>query len=312
MVRPAAWPLTRIATAVGALGLALGIAAGATALVDTSGSDPSPAGTPTTIAPPTPAAPPLGTTAGTTTADTRPLVPAAAYAVFDVGSDCWMASVHGEETRPVGSLMKLLTARVVMDAGEPERVVTVPELHLSADESVIGLAPGETQRRDVLLRAMLIVSANDAATALAVDVAGSESAFVDLMNATADDLGLDATVAANPTGLDATGSGSSAHDLVVLADLLMGDESFRATVARTEAHLHGQTFPSTNQLLTTYQGATGIKTGTTTAAGPSVIASATRGDRSVIVAVLGATSPDARFADAATLLDWAFAHEPSC
>ncbi len=180
-MRPAAWPLTRIATAVGALGLALGIAAGATALVDTSGSDPSPAGTPTTIAPPTPAAPPLGTTAGTTTADTRPLVPAAAYAVFDVGSDCWMASVHGEETRPVGSLMKLLTARVVMDAGEPERVVTVPELHLSADESVIGLAPGETQRRDVLLRAMLIVSANDAATALAVDVAGSESAFVDLL-----------------------------------------------------------------------------------------------------------------------------------
>ena len=123
----------------------------------------------------------------------------------------------------VGSVMKLLTAYVVLQAGELDRVVTVPDLDVDISESAIGLYAGEQLPRDVLLRAMLIVSANDAARALAIDVGGSIDGFVDEMNAAAVELGLDNTVAANPIGLDAARAHSSARDMIELADRLMDD-----------------------------------------------------------------------------------------
>jgi D-alanyl-D-alanine carboxypeptidase (penicillin-binding protein 5/6) len=226
--------------------------------------------------------------------------------VYDVGSQRWIAEHEADAARPVGSLMKLLSAFVVMQAGDPTHVATVPAMQLDASESSIGVYEGERLGRDVLLRAMLIVSANDAARALAVDVAGGEQAFVDQMNTAARALGMANTVAANPTGLDAPDGHSSARDMVVLATVLMDDPTFRATVARTDARLHGSVFPSTNSLLSTYEGATGVKTGHTTGAGYCIVASATRDGRPVIVAILGAPSEKARIDGATALLDWAF------
>ena len=141
---------------------------------------------------------------------------------------------------------------------------------------------------------MLIVSANDAARALAIDLAGSEAAFATEMNAVAGELDLSATHAVNATGLDAPGQRSSAHDVVHLGAELMGNPEFRATVARTEARLHDQVFPATNDLLTRYDGADGIKTGHTTEAGWCLLGSATRDGRTMIVAVLGASSEQGR------------------
>jgi D-alanyl-D-alanine carboxypeptidase len=193
-----------------------------------------------------------------------------------------------------------------MQAGDPTKVVTVPDLSLDVAESQIGLFDGEQLQRDTLLRAMMIVSANDAAAALAVDIGGSEAQFVTMMNDAAGELGLDGTTAVNASGLDATGAGSTARDLIELTDLLMQDQTFRATVARRDARLHGQTFPATNELLGTYAGADGVKTGSTTQGGYSVVASATREGRSIAVAVLGSSTDDSRFDAAAELLDWAF------
>lgn len=154
---------------------------------------------------------------------------------------------------------------------------------------------------------MLIVSANDAARTLAADIGGSQDGFVSLMNAAAASLGLAGTVAMNPIGLDAAGAHSTARDLATLASLLMQDETFRATVARTSATLHGQTFPATNDaFLTTYPGADGVKTGHTTEAGYCLAASATRDGRRIVVVVLGSSSDAARVAAASQLLDWAF------
>jgi D-alanyl-D-alanine carboxypeptidase (penicillin-binding protein 5/6) len=263
-------------------------------VTDTLGADP-----PATSAPAAAtatSAPPAGLAA----------IDAKAYAVYDPATDRWLAEQGADDPLPVGSIMKLLTVKVVMDAGDLSKVVTVGDLQLDPMESAIGLYRGEQLPRDVLLRAMLIVSANDAARALAVDVGGSQAAFVDMMNTTAQSLGLDHTVAANPVGLDATGAHSSARDMVRLADLLMQDDSFRATVARTSANLHGQTFPSTNGLLTSYPGADGIKTGHTTGAGYCLIGSATRNGRQIIVAVLGSSTDAGRVAAATALLDWAF------
>ena len=134
-----------------------------------------------------------------------PSIDAAAYAVYDVGSQRWIAEHEADSARPVGSLMKLLTAFVVMQAGDPTHVATVPAMQLDTSESSIGLYEGERLSREVLLRAMLIVSANDAARTLAVDVAGGEQAFVEQMNAAAQALGMANTVAANPTGLGRAG-----------------------------------------------------------------------------------------------------------
>jgi serine-type D-Ala-D-Ala carboxypeptidase (penicillin-binding protein 5/6) len=269
--------------------------------------------TPTTAvaAPPVTTAPPNAVAtvpvATTASAVAPPDVDAAAYAVYDATNGQWLAERDADAPRPVGSVMKLLTAYVVMQAGEPDHVVTVPSMPLDPEESVIGAYPGEQLRRDTLLRAMLIVSANDAARALAIDVAGSEVAFAALMNDAAASLGLAGTSAANAVGLDDPASFSTARDMVVLSSVLMQDPTFRETVARPDARLHGMTLPATNDLLGSYAGATGVKSGHTTQAGWCLVGSAERDGRSVIVAVLGASSDAARLASTSALLDWAFA-----
>jgi D-alanyl-D-alanine carboxypeptidase len=299
-----------------------------TAVTTPTGQAASPAPSSTSPAPtPTPTSPPP--TNGTTGAETAtspappasvpatlpppadlpaaPEVDAAAYVVFDASTGRQLTASNADEPRAVGSLMKLLNAYVVTQAGEPERVVTVPPMQLDTKESQIGLYAGEQLSRAVLQRAMLIVSANDAAQALAVDVAGSTSAFVEQMNTAAAGLGMTSTVAKNPIGLDAEGQQSTAHDVMLLSRTLMADETFRATVMRPTASLHGMTFSSSNDLLTTYPGADGIKTGHTSQAGYCLAASATRDGRQVFVVVLGSSTKAGRVAAVSALLDWAFA-----
>ena len=161
-------------------------------------------------------------------------------------------------------------------------------------------------QRDLLIRAMLIVSANDAARMLALDIAGGEPQFAEQMNQMAGALGLANTRAANVTGLDAEGQFSTASDMTRLAALLMTNASFQLTVRRTDAVLNEISYPATNDLLTLYPGADGIKTGRTTAAGWCIVASATRNNRRIIATVLGAPTEEARNAAATALLDWGF------
>ena len=239
---------------------------------------------------------------------TIPGVAAPAYVLVDADTGEVLAGSNADEQLPVGSLMKLLTAYVVMQAGDPTKTVTIPPLDLVADESNIGLSPGLTFQRDLLLRALLVVSAGDAAQALAVDVAGSEAAFVEQMNAAAAQLGLTNTVAMNETGLDAEGAHSTAADIARLAGLLMRDETFRDTVDNRSAKLFGITRPATNQpFLVGYPGATGVKTGHTSGAGYCLAASATRDGRSLIAVVLGLPTLAARTSAAEAVLDWGFA-----
>ncbi|MFV0307213.1 MAG: D-alanyl-D-alanine carboxypeptidase family protein [Desertimonas sp.] len=257
---------------------------------------------PSTIAAPTTLA------ATTTTVDGQPpVVEAASYSVYDTRSGTFLATSGADTQRPVGSLMKLLTAHVGYAAGDPTRVIAAPAgLVLSEDESTIGIRTGQELPRDLLIRAMLKASANDAARMLALDIAGSEAAYAELMNAAAAQLGLANTHAVNVTGLDAAGQYSSANDMTRLGILLMANPSFQIAVRDPTAELNGQAFPNTNDLIGTYPGADGIKTGHTSGAGWCVLASATRENRRIIVAVLGAPSDDARDAAATALLNWGF------
>jgi D-alanyl-D-alanine carboxypeptidase (penicillin-binding protein 5/6) len=251
----------------------------------------------------------LAETTTTTIPGAVPAVEAAAYTVYDMRSGRILAQSEGDAQRPVGSLMKLLTAQVAYDAGQPIKVVTAPNegLVVDADESVINIQGGQQLSRELLVRAMLKASANDAARLLAFDVAGSEAAFAELMNAKAAELGLANTHAVNATGLDADGQYSSANDMTALGARLMSDITFQITVRDDAAELNGQAYPNTNDLLGVYPGADGIKTGHTTGAGWCILASALRDGRRIVVAVLGAPTEDARDAAATALLDWGFA-----
>ena len=218
-----------------------------------------------------------------------------------------LATTNADARLSVGSLMKLLNAVVAYDAGQQDKDIVAPDgLAGSEGESVIGIGAGQVVSRSLLIRAMLKVSANDAARLLAIDIAGSEDAYATMMNDAAASLGLTNTHAVNASGLDAEGQFSSARDLITLATVLSANADFRQTVMETTAQFNGQTIPNTNDLLVTYPGADGIKTGHTSNAGYCLLASATRHGRRIIVAVLGAPTDDARDQAAATLLDWAF------
>jgi D-alanyl-D-alanine carboxypeptidase (penicillin-binding protein 5/6) len=237
-----------------------------------------------------------------------PRVDASAYAVFDAQASTTLAATNADARLSVGSLMKMLNAVVAYDAGQQDKEIAAPDgLAGSEGESVIGIGAGQVVSRSMLIRAMLKVSANDAARLLAIDIAGSEDAYATMMNDAAASLGLRNTHAVNASGLDAEGQFSSARDLITLATVLSANADFRQTVMEPTARFNGQTIPNTNDLLMTYPGADGIKTGHTSNAGYCILASATRHGRRMIVAVLGAPSDEARDQAAATLLDWAFA-----
>ena len=278
----------------------------------------APVGTVTTVAPTaaaTTVAPPP-TEPPTTPAPTPPPAPpttvvptpeAKAWAVFDMRSGQFLGGAEQDTPLAVGSLMKLLAAQTAYAAGDPVKVaVAPPGLIVDPEESRIGIGEGQELSRDLLVRAMLIVSANDAARMLAIDIAGGEAQFADLMNQQAANLGLANTHAVNVTGLDQDGEYSSAADLSRLGAFLMGNQTFQLTVKRTSASLDGKTIPSTNDLLEKYPGADGIKTGHTTNAEWCITASALRDGRRIIVTVLGAPTEEARDAGATALLDWAF------
>ena len=240
-----------------------------------------------------------------------PPVEASAYAVFDTQASTMLAATNADARLSVGSLMKLLNAVVAYDAGLPDKAIVAPDGLAGRDgESVIGIGAGQVVSRSLLIRAMLKVSANDAARLLAIDIAGSEDAYTTMMNDAAASLGLTSTHAVNASGVDAEGQFSSARDLITLATVLSVNADFRQTVMETTARFNGQTIPNTNDLLVTYTGADGIKTGHTSNAGYCVLASATRHGRRIIVAVLGSPTDDARDQAAATLLDWAFTQGP--
>jgi serine-type D-Ala-D-Ala carboxypeptidase (penicillin-binding protein 5/6) len=235
-----------------------------------------------------------------------PPIAAAAYVVIDGDTGEPLASYNADQPRPVASLTKLMTARLVLDAGRLEHAATVPPLQLAGDESQAGLEPGDHVSRGELLQAMLVASAGDAARTLAVDVAGSERRFVEMMNAEAAAAGLDATRYANPDGLDDPAQHSSAADVAHLACDLMQYPVFRQIVATKSTTLDGTELATTNDLLGAYRGADGIKTGHTGQAGWCIAASATRDGHSIMAVVLGAPTEQARDDAAHALLDYGF------
>ena len=231
-----------------------------------------------------------------------PEIEARAAAVVDRASDAILWSENAESPLPMASTTKLMTALVALESLSPDDVITVPAAAIIGNASM-GLSAGDRVSVLALLYGALLPSGNDAAMTLAIAAAGSEAAFVESMNQRAAEWGLHETHFLNPHGLDAPGHVSSARDLIALAKRALDDPVIAAVVATPQITIEGYPLANTNLLLTTYEGAYGVKTGTTDAAGQVLIAAANNGHGDAVVIVLN--SPD-RFTEAPRLLDYYF------
>jgi len=214
----------------------------------------------------------------------------------------------------IASTTKLMTALVTLHHAKLDDVFTDPNYYPAAEDSQIGLVPGERMTVRDLLTAMLLPSADDAAEDLAYNVGhGSVSRFLGWMNARARELGLTHTHYTTPIGLDTPGNYSSAGDLVKLARYLFQTEPFfKATVARTHAVLrtgnHVRSVTNLNELVGRVPWVNGVKTGHTLDAGYVLLASGTKDGMTLFDVVLGTSSESARDSNALALLDWGFAN----
>ena len=233
-----------------------------------------------------------------------PAVTARAALVVDLDAGQTLYSLRPNELLPPASTVKLMTALVTVRRADLNTRVSVSAGAASTPGSRMGLAPGETLTVRDLLYGLLLPSGNDAAVALAEHVAGSEEAFVGLMNETAAELGLRGTHFTNAHGSDEPGETTSAADLVIMARAVLAYPTLAQIVATPTARIAGRALTNTNELLGAYRGADGVKTGTTDAAGECLVASVTRDGHRLLTVVLGSRD---RYADTRTLLSFASA-----
>ncbi len=239
--------------------------------------------------------------------------PAAVLMEYSTGEVLFERGAH--DTRPCASITKVMTLLLVFEAIERGQLSFDTVLSASAHAAGMGgsdiwLKEGEQMTVDDLVKACVVMSANDAAVVLAEAVAGSESAFVEKMNARAAELGMAETTFKNCNGLDEEGHVTSAYDVAVMSRALMGHEKiFDYTTIWIDYVRNGETqLVNTNKLVRSYNGIRGLKTGTTSNAGSCISACAERGGMTLIGVVLGAANTNDRFDSAAALLDFGFAN----
>ena len=241
-------------------------------------------------------------------ASTPPPVQARAVLVADGRTGEVLYERDADRRMAMASITKLMTTLVTLENARPGETIRVLPQAIGRGGSSIFLTAGERLRVRDLLAAALIQSANDAAFALAADVGGgSFKRFVAMMNAKAGELGLDGTHYVRPDGLDVAGHVSTARDTFELARLAMQEPLVRELVRKKTAEIPpDRKLRSWNDLLWTFPGLIGVKTGHTDRAGWAEVAAARRGPATVYAVILGSPSRERRNVDLAKLLEWGF------
>ncbi len=237
-----------------------------------------------------------------------PPIHASSYLMLDANTGKHLAGRASETPRAVASTQKVLTALVVLDAGNLDKRVTVQASDVRVEPTVLGLRPGDTYTRRHLLYAFLIKSCNDVANVLARDNAGSISAFAAKMNAKARSLGCTNSNFRNPHGLTVPGQHSTARDMARIAMAAYRNPILRDAVRRkyyTFTRRDGRTITlkNTNDLLGVMPECNGMKTGYTNASGRCLISTASSRGRSVILVQLG-TKTKYIWNDARQMMSW--------
>jgi len=273
------------------------------------------------IAPsPTPSPTPILTVRGT-----PPPVSAKAAYLLDADTGHVLADVQGEQRLPMASTTKVMTALITIQTADLNQIVTIKQDAITQVQQYNGssanLVVGDQIRLEDLLYGLMLPSGDDAAIAIADAVGGTTSNFVRTMNLFASRLHLTQTHYINPDGLTyLTPQGrpdpnqySSASDLAHLTRFAMANPFFAQLVELQHYVLpasavhHAYTWDSIDTLLSTYPGATGVKTGYTMEAGYCLVFAATNGQHHLIGVLLHEPDAAQRFADARTLLNWGFA-----
>ena len=246
-------------------------------------------------------------------------IPAPSAILMDAATGTILFEKNADERLPPASVTKVMTLLLVMEALDSGRIgwddtVIASENAAAKGGSQVYLEVGEQMSMDEMLKSVVVSSANDCATALAEHIAGSEAAFVEMMNARAQELGLTDTHYVNCTGLDdepnAAEHLTTAHDIAVISrELLRHDEIRKYTTIWMDTVRDGKFgLSNTNKLVRFYEGTTGLKTGYTSAAGHCISASAKRDGIELIAVVLNCSSSTDRFQSAKALLDYGFAN----
>ena len=228
------------------------------------------------------------------------------------GQVLYSHNIH-EQLRPasVTKVMSILLIMEALDNGKINLTDKVPcsENAASMGGSQIWLDPRETLTVEEMLKAICVNSANDCVVAMGEFIAGSEDAFVQMMNDKAKELGMNDTCFKNCHGLDEDGHVTSSYDIALMSKELLNNHPSvtKYTTIWTDSLRDGKSsLSNTNKLIRTYKGATGLKTGSTSLALYNLSASATRDDLSLIAVIMKAPSTKVRFSEAQKLLDYGF------
>lgn len=242
-------------------------------------------------------------------------LPVKSAVLMDQGSGTILYGENEDVAYPPASITKIMSLLLIMEAIDSGKIaladkVTCSDTAAGYGGSQIWLKPGEEMTVDDLLKAAAISSANDATVCLAEYVAGSEEAFVQQMNRKAEELGMVNTTFKCAAGLDQEGHVSTAKDIAIMSRALLEHPLIlNYSTVWMDTLRGGETqLVNTNRLVRFYQGATGLKTGTTNGAGSCLSATASRDGLGLIAVVMGADTSDHRFAAARSLLDWGFAN----
>lgn len=244
-------------------------------------------------------------------------ITAKSVVLMEMSSGKVLLAKNADEQLPPASITKIMTMLLVTEALDSGKItledtVTASKNAARKGGSQIWLEEGETMTVHELLKATAVASANDACTALGEYVAGNEASFVAMMNERARELGMTNTSFENCSGLDDTTENhySSAYDIALMSRELMKHERITEyTTIWMDSLRDGKTeLVNTNRLIRFYDGATGLKTGTTSKAGYCVSATATRDGMSLVAVVLGSDNSSQRFEDAKKMLNWGFAN----
>lgn len=236
-------------------------------------------------------------------------ISADAAVLMDMETGDILFGKQANKRRPPASTTKIMTAILGLELGRSDEVVTISQKAANVGESTLHLDPGEKINLYELITGALVKSGNDACVAIAEHIAGSEAEFIQLMNSKALALGAQNTHFGNTNGLPLKEHYSTAYDLALMARHGLSISQFASITRQKETEIHFlepdtiMDLRNTNKLLWNYPYADGVKTGTTTAAGKCLVASATKDGRQLLVVVLNA--PD-RFGDSKKLLEWGF------
>ena len=239
--------------------------------------------------------------------------------LMDVTTGTVLYEQNAHQSLPPASVTKVMTMLLIMEAIDAGRIgwqdtVTASEEAAAKGGSQIYLKVGETMTVEDMIKSIAVSSANDCACAMAEHIAGSESAFVDMMNARAKELGMNDTHFVNCTGLDDDPAAkehlTSAHDIAIMSrELLKNHPDIKkyTTIWMDTVRDGAFGLSNTNKLVRFYQGATGLKTGFTSGAGYCLSASAQRNDMELVAVVMGCETSQQRFAACKSMLDYGFA-----